>query len=384
MPAAPKDDGLSRRTGPPVRNKNGTELSATFLPPQREHWTTDARTANYDVIPVEYYGSAPARDQAPFLAPNEQSYLLQDRESLDASNFTNNRTATGVVTPNPLLGSFHSPSTNHPGFDFNASVDPFQQHTEASGELAQTQSAEDDHTTSLSYPKHLRVIDKPGVTTTGPRSPLALSAAGKGSQWPAPALPRSSLARKGDYTSSSRGGYSTAHPTGWRRQIERTKSYDRMSNRKPLPGTSGHSSADTGSRDQRPAKTTESISSDAASGSGAEVETNGSEHGMAVTAQPAEPNVGANQPRDSSQTRRAQPDQHARVSLPAEKVFPIQIGSELFRLSGASIASDGQYSTCITTVMILWQIELTMLEHPRTSPSFSRINCAKTRMVPSA
>lgn len=29
--------------------------------------------------------------------------------------------------------------------------------------------------------------------------------------------------------------------------------------------------------------------------------------------------------------------------LPAGKVFPIQIGSELFRLSGASISSDGQY-----------------------------------------
>lgn len=29
-------------------------------------------------------------------------------------------------------------------------------------------------------------------------------------------------------------------------------------------------------------------------------------------------------------------------SLPPEKVFPIQMGCELFRLSGASIASDGQ------------------------------------------
>jgi hypothetical protein len=31
--------------------------------------------------------------------------------------------------------------------------------------------------------------------------------------------------------------------------------------------------------------------------------------------------------------------------LPHEKVFPIQIGSELFRLSGASISSDGQYNS---------------------------------------
>jgi hypothetical protein len=30
--------------------------------------------------------------------------------------------------------------------------------------------------------------------------------------------------------------------------------------------------------------------------------------------------------------------------LPHEKVFPIQIGSELFRLSGASISSDGMFN----------------------------------------
>jgi len=29
--------------------------------------------------------------------------------------------------------------------------------------------------------------------------------------------------------------------------------------------------------------------------------------------------------------------------IPHERVFPIQIGSELFRLSGASISSDGMY-----------------------------------------
>jgi hypothetical protein len=40
------------------------------------------------------------------------------------------------------------------------------------------------------------------------------------------------------------------------------------------------------------------------------------------------------------QPRKLQPDiPHI---LPHEKVFPIQIGSELFRLSGASISSDGQ------------------------------------------
>lgn len=35
--------------------------------------------------------------------------------------------------------------------------------------------------------------------------------------------------------------------------------------------------------------------------------------------------------------------------LPHEKVFPIQIGSELFRLSGASISSDGMYLRLLTS-----------------------------------
>lgn len=41
------------------------------------------------------------------------------------------------------------------------------------------------------------------------------------------------------------------------------------------------------------------------------------------------------------------PSGHPPSILPPEKVFPIQIGSELFRLSGASISSDGQLQlTC--------------------------------------
>lgn len=48
--------------------------------------------------------------------------------------------------------------------------------------------------------------------------------------------------------------------------------------------------------------------------------------------------------------------------LPAGKVFPIQIGSELFRLSGASISSDGQYWLPQLCTHIL-----TVLEHPHIS-----------------
>ena len=42
---------------------------------------------------------------------------------------------------------------------------------------------------------------------------------------------------------------------------------------------------------------------------------------------------------DSSSSS-ASPQYHS--ILPHEKVFPVQVGSEIFRLSGASITSDGQ------------------------------------------
>jgi hypothetical protein len=49
--------------------------------------------------------------------------------------------------------------------------------------------------------------------------------------------------------------------------------------------------------------------------------------------------------------------------LPAGKVFPIQIGSELFRLSGASISSDGKHDRQISFAQVK---KLRLLEHPRT------------------
>jgi hypothetical protein len=44
----------------------------------------------------------------------------------------------------------------------------------------------------------------------------------------------------------------------------------------------------------------------------------------------------------NSDSQGRSPATKAKSTLPTEKVFSIQIGTELFRLSGASIASDGQ------------------------------------------
>lgn len=62
--------------------------------------------------------------------------------------------------------------------------------------------------------------------------------------------------------------------------------------------------------------------------------------------------------------------------LPHESVFPIQIGCELFRLSGASISSDGQLPSPNPSVR---RPRLRILEHRPTSPS--SLNVSFRRMA---
>lgn len=340
MPAAPKEDGLSRRIGQSVRSNSGPEFGTTFLSAQSEHWTAESDSTNYDTIPVNGQSSDQAQYRAPFLAFNEQSYAVQGAGSLNVPNFTSDPRAAESAVPDLSLGSFHSHSSNQPGFYFNA-VDASQQQDEGLNDFAQTHPDKEDYiTSSSSSSKHLQVPrgnSRPASTSLQPS--LALSAAGKVPQRPTTALLPTSLKVKARSTPSSAVPGSTRRPARWEKQ---TDSNERMSNPTPLRGTSGHRSADIGSRDELANKTTDSISSDAASGSGDDVEVNGSEGGMGSEAlQRAEPRVRADQPPGILQTGRTERAQRTQSGLPAEKVFPIQIGSELFRLSGASIASDG-------------------------------------------
>ena len=63
-------------------------------------------------------------------------------------------------------------------------------------------------------------------------------------------------------------------------------------------------------------------------------------------------------------------------SLPDEKGFSIQIGAELFKLSGASIMSDGRFDSQMI------DHRLKVLEHPRTSLLFSSSNLSKLMIAP--
>jgi hypothetical protein len=64
---------------------------------------------------------------------------------------------------------------------------------------------------------------------------------------------------------------------------------------------------------------------------------------------------------DVSTPRRVPGSPGALDILPAGKVFPIQIGSQLFRLSGASLSSDGKHALCMRP-----EQQLRLLERPRT------------------
>lgn len=56
-------------------------------------------------------------------------------------------------------------------------------------------------------------------------------------------------------------------------------------------------------------------------------------------------------------------------TLPLEKVFSIQIGTELFRLSGASIASDGQSCLGCKSEVKAKSFELRLISRSSSKPN---------------
>ena len=76
--------------------------------------------------------------------------------------------------------------------------------------------------------------------------------------------------------------------------------------------------------------------------------------------------------------RRTLTDPSIPMVLPARKVFPIQIGDKLFRLSGASISSDGKCAIVCDMVCI---IVLTLQEPPHISHNSSRSNYGRMKAL---
>lgn len=76
-------------------------------------------------------------------------------------------------------------------------------------------------------------------------------------------------------------------------------------------------------------------------------------------------------------TRQGDGMQNGQRTLPHAKGFSIQIGSEIFKLSGASIMSDGQYKL---GYICSRQALLRILEHPHIFQSFSRSSFSRERL----
>lgn len=158
-----------------------------------------------------------------------------------------------------------------------------------------------------------------------------------------PAPPRSALKRKADTLELPLSNQGRKHdrPSNKTRSV----SFERMSGREPASPDETRSS--------------EKPSGGARAGAGATQQGRKTRQSATSTgSRPAQSNV-SQPPSDEPQTHRGSlrsgtrvPSGHPPSILPPEKVFPIQIGSDLFRLSGASISSDGEQTAIFDYPML--------------------------------
>jgi len=168
-----------------------------------------------------------------------------------------------------------------------------------------------------------------------PNPPTPTIPPGAGTVFAQPSLPKSALKRRAEHDIGS-----SADPSSNKRQHSsdtggskpRSVSFERMSGINPRSPGDGSTSSDypTGQRGpQSSAATTASRRSRPSTGSTPRATVN-------------IPSAASQSQGRSSRGSRV-PSANPPSILPPEKVFPIQIGSDLFRLSGASISSDGLF-----------------------------------------
>jgi hypothetical protein len=152
---------------------------------------------------------------------------------------------------------------------------------------------------------------------------------------PPPAPLRTALKRKAESSepNSAESDRSKARPSDWPSSRNRTVSFSRMSKPSPSPSAEGVNTADLLEAQLR-------RTSAAASRQKAPSDNGGPPRSTMISQPSGNQGVGRTPGIVRGKSQTSIPS-----ILPAEKVFPIQIGSELFRLSGASISSDGLYSS---------------------------------------
>ena len=339
MPPAPRENGSA---GTFRQSFAGSARAAptSFQVRQSKSWITDATTAGYEASAVDHESCNSGPYQGPSIGSSEQSYVVQGGGPFAREGFTNNTITAGEIASNGSLATFNNQLGNQSGYYFNI-ADSFEQEDTLVNDPPDTQRSIEELARNQSYSEQQRhTRNSTGPISAGPPPPPIQSAAVKTSQRPSSTLLRTAYKRNFGALPSSAVQDRSGHSTGFVRDPAQSQQHERMPNPTSLPGTSAYQTDDNAPEDRLVGETPDSIASDVANASDDNAEVDGSGGPMSPEAAPLEePDVGAGQPPGILQTGVTQ--QASSAVLPAEKVFPIQIGSELFRLSGASIASDG-------------------------------------------
>ena len=235
---------------------------------------------------------------------------------------------------NPSLGVFGSQEWVAP---FSPYIDFAPQPIyEPTGELLHEQTAtfqEFDSPTSIKSSVSVHSDGTRGYPSVSPNVPEISIAAASDPIFIQPPLPKSALKRKRELDS---GVASEPENEKQQRRLDRPSppsrsvSFERMSGPSPLSAREGSTSSDLPASQRN---NTENA---------ANINRRNRPSGTAGATPRSTTNIPSN--RNSRGGRSGSTSQIPPV-LPPEKVFPIQIGSELFRLSGASISSDGRLSS---------------------------------------
>ena len=288
-----------------------------------------------------------------------------------------------TVAPGQFTG-LHFSSAAPTGWDWTNSLDftEFGSHYEPQGELVQEFQSQVNPTNDFSIPLPVTTADpayqafqQPQSTTSTPNAPQSQPAVSpqppppRSQQQPRPVV-QTSMKRKLDSEPSSAvsqaGGGSIENPS--KRQNKSRKSSDASASSPTIsaPGDARAMTATTATTTRTAAPPTHNETAPRpASGENTQVERR-KEQSKGTGPQ--------GRVIDVSTPRKIQDAPSGPDMLPAGKVFPIQIGSELFRLSGASLSSDGKHAPDVRHTSRACQLRL--LEHPHIFPIFSDSSCA--------
>lgn len=343
----------------------------TSLPSQSRYGTADSTALTGDFGRVHNPGADAAYAPIPFLGVGDETYdnnqATRNSNALEGQLTGSPISVNNLDDQNPFIPSFVSewdPS-------FGSFLDLVHAY-EPQGEIAheQTSTAQD-----FNIPQSLPVQSTitPTIATSTPAEaprPTQSTTLPQPSTGGPPAL-RTALKRKAEpEPNSAEPDRTKVKSSDWQAGRNRTVSFGRMSKPSASPSAEGVVGAENLGEDRTAQRSTDRNQKSKPSSD------NGGSTRPTVTTPSAsnQGNHGAGKPPGILRGSKVQLPPSI---LPAEKVFPIQIGSELFRLSGASITSDGRP----TINLLNFQWRLRILEHPHTFRSFLRNSFAKTKTV---